>query len=198
MAQLSCALDEFYNMIGPKIRNDVAIVTKQKKNQLGLICQHCGNKVKELDAAHKHDSSRKEIIKSVLDDCETEDGKYLIPNLQKIIDKIKDQHKSNDIFFFLCKTCHTKYDNSNKIQKSKENISKGIDTSDSYDLKQVILTLFKKNPSKFYTPKNMFKIIQQRDTKYYADTLWGLWKQEYLIHPQRGYYQWNQETNKEF
>ena len=39
----------------------------------------------------------------------------------------------------------------------------------------------------------MYEIIQERDTKYYADTLWGLWKQGFLAHPQRGYYQWNEK-----
>ena len=34
MPGISCTLDEFYSIIGPKIRNDVATVTKQKKNQL--------------------------------------------------------------------------------------------------------------------------------------------------------------------
>ena len=66
MAELSCILEEFYNIIGPRIKNDVAAITKKKKNQLGLICQHCNKKVKELDAAHKHDSSRRDIIKKFL------------------------------------------------------------------------------------------------------------------------------------
>ena len=192
MAQLTCTLEEFHNIVGPRVRNDVATVTKQKKNQLGLICQHCNNKVDELDAAHKHDSSRKDIIKSVLDDYESEDGKYLIPNLQKVLDRIKEQHKSDNVFFFLCKECHRKYDNSNKIETSKENSSKRI-VNNAHDLKQVILKLFKANLKKFYTPSMMYEIIQERDTKYYADTLWGLWKQGFLAHPQRGYYQWNEK-----
>jgi len=190
MAQLSCTLEEFHNIVGPRVRNDVATVTKQKKNQLRLICQHCNNRVEELDAAHKHDSSRRDIIKSVLDDYESEDGKYIIPNLQKVLDKIKKLHKSDDVFFFLCKECHRKYDNSNKIESSKKNSSKGIITN-AHDLKQTILTLFKENPKKFYTPKMMHKIIQERDSKYYADTLWGLWKKGFLTHYKRGYYQWN-------
>ena len=192
MAQLTCTLEEFHNIVGPRVRNDVATVTKQKKNQLGLICENCNQKVDELDAAHKHESSRKDIIESILDDYESEDGKYLIPNLQKVLDRIKEQHKSDNVFFFLCKECHRKYDNSNKIETSKENSSKRI-VNNAHDLKQVILKLFKANPKKFYTPSMMYEIIQERDTKYYADTLWGLWKQEFLAHPQRGYYQWNEK-----
>jgi len=113
MAEISCTLEEFYNIIGPRIKNDVAAVTKQKKNQLGLICQHCGSKVEELDAAHKHDFSRRAIIKSVLDDYKSKEGKYIIPDLQQVLDKIKDHHKSKEVFLFLCKECHRKYDNLN-------------------------------------------------------------------------------------
>jgi hypothetical protein len=109
MANLNCSLEEFYNIIGPRIKNDVAAVTKQKKNQLGLICKHCNTKVNELDAAHKHDSSRREIIKTILNEYESE-GKYSIPDLQTVLDKIKDHHKTNDVFIFLCKECHRKYD----------------------------------------------------------------------------------------
>jgi protein-arginine kinase activator protein McsA len=190
MAHLICTLEEFHNIVGPKVRNDVATVTKQKKHLRELVCEHCGTKAAELDAAHKHDSSRRDIIKSILDDYKSEDGKYVIPNLQKILDKIKEMHKSHDVFFFLCKECHRKYDNSNKMYIAKEN-SSNRNIGNSNDLRQIILALFKENPTKFYTPKMMYEIIQQRDTKYYADTLWGLWKHGFLIHPQRGYYQWN-------
>lgn len=190
MAQLSCTLEEFHNIVGPKVRNDVATVTKQKKNQLKLICEHCGNKAEELDAAHKHESSRRDIIESILEEYKSENGKYIIPNLQKVLDRIKEQHKSEDVFFFLCKECHRKYDNSNKVKISKENTSKGI-VNNTHELKQTILSLFRENPEKSYTPRNMYDIIQERDTKYYADTLWGLWKRGFLTHPQRGYYQWD-------
>jgi hypothetical protein len=120
MAQLSCTLDEFYSIIGPRIRNDVQSVTKQEKSKLGLVCQHCKNKVKELDAAHKHGSSRKDIIKSALDAYKIDDGTYIIPDLQKILDDLKYRHKSNDIFFFLCKECHIKYDNTTMHQNQSK------------------------------------------------------------------------------
>lgn len=38
--------------MGLRIKNDVASVTKQEKNQLGLVCQYCNNK-EEIDADHK-------------------------------------------------------------------------------------------------------------------------------------------------
>ncbi len=195
MAQLSCTLDEFYSIIGPRIRNDVQSVTKKKKSEFGLVCQHCNNKVNELEAAHKHGSSRKEIIKSVLNDYKSDEEKYLIPDVQEILDKLKVYHKSNDIVFFLCKECHRKYDNNNKIKHVKTKHSSKITISGTDDLKSLILTLFRENPKLSYTPSNMYEIIKQRDTKYYSDTLWGLWKKGFLKHPQRGYYQWNEGQN---
>ncbi len=190
MAQFSGTLEEFHSIIGPRVRNDVATVTKQKKNQLGLICQHCNNKVSELDAAHKHESSRKDIIESLLEDYETNDEKYIIPHIQKVLDKIKEHHKSEEVFFFLCKECHRKYDNSNNNYSQNKKLTNNY-SQNAYDLKQVILTEFRENSDKLYSPRMMFDIIQERNTKYYADTLWGLWKQGLLNHPQRGYYQWN-------
>ena len=192
MAELSCTLEEFNRIIGPKIRNDVQYVTKKPKSKLGLVYEHCGNKAKELDAAHKHDYSKEKIIKSTLEDYKTKNDEYVIPNLDKVLDKIKEQHKSEKVFFFLCKKCHNKYDQSNKIKNSKENLSKGI-TRNLDDLKQVILTIFKENSDKFFTPSMMYEIIQERNTKYYADTLWGLEKKGFLIHPQRGHYKWNEK-----
>ena len=195
MVEIVCTLEEFHNIIGPKVRNDVATVTKQKKNQLGLICQHCNNKVSELDAAHKHESSRRDIIESILEEYLVENEKYSIPNLQKVLDAIKQRHKTDDVFYFLCKDCHRKYDNVNKTEKTKNNSSKGV-FNNLHSLKQVILAIFRENPKKFFTADMLFEVIQERNTKYYSDTLWGLWKQGYLAHPQRKYYQWNSDNEE--
>ena len=126
MAQLICSLKKFNDYIGPKIKNDVVTITKQEKNKIGLICQECKSKVDELDAAHKHGRSRKDIIKMVLDEYKTEDKRYVIPNLQKTINAIRERHFSiENNFRFLCKVCHTKYDNQVKpigignMQKTK-------------------------------------------------------------------------------
>ena len=70
----------------------------------------CGKKTEELDASHKHDSSRRDIIKSIIDEYKSVEEKYLIPDLQKVLDLIRTHHKSNEVFFFLCKECHRKYD----------------------------------------------------------------------------------------
>lgn len=129
---------------------------------MGFICDICGKKA-ELDAAHKHDFTRRDIIKSILDDYKLEEDKYLIPNLQHVVNKIKDKHKTNDVFLYLCKECHTKYDNSYEIKNSKENKLNGI--VNVTDLKQVILTIFEKIPDKYYTPRMMYEIIQKKKHK---------------------------------
>ena len=189
MAEIICSLEEFYNIIGPKVRNDVQSVTKQKKKELHSTCQHCNNEVKELDAAHKHGSSRKDIIESVLAKYKSEEGKYHIQDLNKVLDIIKEHHKSNDVFFFLCKSCHQKYDNVG----SKKPIHPSRNNTGADNLKQSILVIFEDNPTEPYTAGDIFERIQERDQKYYSDTLWGLWQQGLLIHPKRGKYQWNIE-----
>ena len=64
----------------------------------------------------------------------------------------------------------------------------------TYELKQINLATFKKNPTKYYTPRIMYETIQRRDTRYYASALWSLWKQGFLIHTQRRYYRWNKDN----
>ena len=83
MAEIICSFEEFRKIIGPKVRNDVQSITKQKKKKLYLTCQHCNNKVAELEAAHKHESSRNDIIESVLAEYKSEEGKYNIQDLNK-------------------------------------------------------------------------------------------------------------------
>ena len=189
MAEIICSFEEFCNIIGPKVRNDVASVTKQKKKKLYLTCQHCNNKVGELEAAHKHGSSRNDIIESVLAKYKSEEGKYNIQDLNKVLNIIKEYHKSNDVFFFLCKSCHHKYDN----EDSKKPIHPSRNNTGADNLKQSILVIFEENPTESYTAGGIFERIQERDQKYYSDTLWGLCQQGFLIRPKRGKYQWNME-----
>ncbi len=110
MAKLICTLKEFTYFIDPRVRNNVATMTKRSKNLLDYKCQKCNEK-KELDAAHKHGSSRPEIIRNVLNNYKTNDDEYEIDDLQKIIDEINVAHTPiEDHFIFLCKTCHREYD----------------------------------------------------------------------------------------
>ena len=121
MAKFEGSLDDFHILVGPKIRNDVATITKKTKNELNSICQHCSEK-RELDAAHIHGRSRKDIIKIVLEPYKIDDDTYSVPNLHKIITEIKVEHLPvRDNFYFLCKECHKKYDDSNKTTKIVRN-----------------------------------------------------------------------------
>jgi len=110
MAEVSCTLEEFHSIIGPRIKNDVASVTKKIKNQLGMVCEHCNTKVTELDAAHKHGSKRREIIEEIIEEYKIENETYKISDLQIVLDKVKEYHKSKEVYLFLCKECHRKYD----------------------------------------------------------------------------------------
>ena len=75
-----------------------------------------------------------------------------------------------------------------------ERASEPVQTYTGADnLKQSILVIFEENPTESYTAGDIFERIQERDQKYYSDTLWGLWQQGFLIHPKRGKYQWNME-----
>lgn len=121
MAKFEGRLDDFHILVGPKIRNDVATLTKKKKNELHSICQKCNEK-RELDAAHIHGRSRKDIIEMLLDKFKSDDGQYVVPNLRAVIEEIKAEHiPIEKNFYFLCKKCHLEYDSkpSNSAKKSK-------------------------------------------------------------------------------
>jgi len=110
MAKFEGTLQDFHIHVGPKIRNDVATITKKMKSELKNICQKC-NTHAELDAAHIHGRERKHIIKIVLEKYQLEDDLYSVPDLRKAIEEIKQEHiPVEKNFLFLCKKCHTEYD----------------------------------------------------------------------------------------
>jgi hypothetical protein len=110
MAKFEGNLQDFHILVGPKIRNDVATITKKKKSELNSICQKC-NAHAELDAAHIHGRSRKDIIKIILENYKSDDDQYSVPNLHKVIEEIKTEHiPVENNFYFLCKQCHREYD----------------------------------------------------------------------------------------
>jgi len=120
MAKFVGGLQDFYVLVGPKIRNDVASITKKKKNELNNICQKC-NEQRELDAAHIHGRSRKDIIKIVLENYKSDDGKFSIPNLHNVIEEIKAEHiPIEKNFYFLCKKCHREYDSTPRELNNSE------------------------------------------------------------------------------
>jgi hypothetical protein len=62
---------------------------------------------------------------------------------------------------------------------------------ESQKMLQEVIELFKENPDEFYSPQRVFEITQKRDTKYFGNALWRLWKQGILTHNDRRYYRWN-------
>lgn len=101
--------DEFNIFIGPRMRNKIPPLTKAAKAAANNICQHCGRKVAELDAAHVHGRERKEIIHSVLEKYRAGDS-YSV-NLQAFEREFVNAHYPiEEAFLFLCKNCHNNYD----------------------------------------------------------------------------------------
>ena len=219
MAQLICTFEEFNNFVGPRVRNDVATITKQKKNELGLICEECQNKVNELDAAHKHGRSRKEIIKIVLDECETEEKRYIIHNLQKTIKAIKEQHfPIEENFRFLCKRCHVEYDSDIKQREidniQKTEISNNHHTQDhnneyqkefelilsqNSSLRECLKELFLRFPDKEIPTTELREIYQKNypnaNTQKVTDYIWNLAKENFLVSPSRSLYKLAKKNN---
>jgi len=118
-ASFSGELQDFYDFIGPKIRNDIATMTKKRKTELGYICQICNQK-NELDAAHRHGRERNTIIKNLLEPCKDENGLYTVLDIRGFIRTLLQVHiPIEENFLFLCKSCHREYDN-------KENSSRKI------------------------------------------------------------------------
>ncbi len=103
MAKFVGTLKEFTAFIDPRIRNNIANMTRPSKQLLGSKCQKC-NEIKELDAAHKHGNSRPEIIERVLENYKIKDEIYEIEDVQKVVGEIRDAHlPMENIFIFYVK-----------------------------------------------------------------------------------------------
>jgi len=111
MAELICTIKEYNKFVGPRIRNAIQTLTKQRKNELNHICQMCNQK-KELEAAHIRGNDRKQIIKKILSKYIIDEKKEIVKiDLENIENEIMAAHKPIDKYFkFLCSRCHAKYD----------------------------------------------------------------------------------------
>lgn len=110
MAEIVCTLKEFTYFIDPRIRANITSMTRRSKGLLGSKCQKCQKKA-TLDAAHKHGSSRKDIVKKVMEKYKTGAGRYEIRDLQAVLGEINDAHLPvEEHFVFLCQSCHREYD----------------------------------------------------------------------------------------
>jgi len=141
MAKFEGRLQDFHILVGPKIRNDVQTITKKKKSELNSICQKC-NEHAELDAAHIHGRSRKDIISIVLENYKSDDDTYSVSDLHKVLEEIKAEHiPVEKNFLFLCKKCHKEYDswtkNLNNTESKKPQSGKTTSDKISQTMKPV-------------------------------------------------------------
>lgn len=111
MAEITCTIKDFHKYIGPRIRNQIQLMTKKRKKELNHICQKCKQK-KELEAAHIKGCSRKEIIENILKRYILNQQDSLVKvNLKKFEDEIISSHLPLEKYFkFLCAKCHIIYD----------------------------------------------------------------------------------------
>ena len=82
------------------------------------------------------------------------------------------------------------------VEKAKQ---VGHDTvpTGTTELETKIVEIFKQS-GKILTAKEIFSIIQERDSKYFSDKLWYLARKKILVKLQeRGYYKYNFATKKD-
>ena len=65
------------------------------------------------------------------------------------------------------------------------------------ELTEKIVEILKQS-EKIFTAKQMYSIIQEKNTKFYSDKMWNLAKKGVLVKlPTRGYYKYNFATKSE-
>jgi len=221
MASFTGKLQDFYDIVLPKIRKNIASMTKKKKIELGYICQHCHQK-NELDSAHKHGRSLKDIVKNVLEYYKIENGEYFVPDLHQLILKIIGEHiPIENNFWFLCKKCHIKYDSTSSVnneididsrinekdnsltERIKENMESDYEQvflqliSSNSNLKDCLKKLFVKFPDTIITSTHLRKIWEKQfpneNSKKVTDYLWHLEKEGVLIKTSRSNYKSSNE-----
>lgn len=58
----------------------------------------------------------------------------------------------------------------------------------SHELQEQILSIFEKNPNKFFSAQEIFQMIGKRHNKYFSNILWSLAKKGFLVHTGRANY----------
>ena len=126
MAFFEGTIQEFHHFVGPRIRNQINTKTKKVRNSKNGICEHCSNK-RELESAHIHGKGRRTIIEDVLSSHLV--GGLVKIELSEIENEIIDKHNPIDqTFKFLCKSCHTKYDEPFKKKSNFRKTTTSINT----------------------------------------------------------------------
>lgn len=105
----------FQRYIGPYCKNYVNSITKSERKSHNGICEYCGKKA-ILDSAHKDGEDRPIIIKKILEKHFKKSEDYYEVDILAFEKMFKNAHLPiNTHIFFLCKDCHTEYDNGTKI-----------------------------------------------------------------------------------
>ena len=121
MALITCTIQEYHRFIGPLIRNKVNSLTRNIRIERNGICEFCGEK-NILESAHIHGKGRKTIIENIL--SEYLNDNFVQGNLLEIEKKILNAHLPlENTFKFICKPCHTKYDNVEVLEKPERIVS---------------------------------------------------------------------------
>lgn len=108
-------LKAFLRYVGPFCKNYVNSITKSERNKHNGICEYCGKKA-VLDSAHRDGEDRPIIIKRILETHFKKAEDYYEVDVLKFEKLFKEAHSPvEDHIFFLCKDCHTEYDQGTKI-----------------------------------------------------------------------------------
>ena len=187
MAKFEGSFDEFKKYFGGYCRNKVNQITNPYKLQQNKKCLYC-NKITELDAAHIKGFERITIMEKILNDnFKIMQNTYFV-DLQKFEELfIKAHQPINEHFYFLCHSCHLKYDkgeisldnsflskqsmtvsNLTNTQKSTSLISSQINDNDWYkktteSIQKYIIRLLKKLETKNMLTSQLIHNLQNRE-----------------------------------
>lgn len=100
---------EFNKFIGPRVHNRINALARAAKHDRGLVCEHCGRKVDELEATHIHGRARKTIVHEILESYD--DGDTYRVDLDAFERQLDAAHSPiGNVVLFLCPECHRAYD----------------------------------------------------------------------------------------
>lgn len=134
MAQFQGTIQEFHHYIGPRIRNIINTFAKKERMARDGVCETCGKTNQILESAHIHGRGRRTIIEKVL--SRYPDNVFIQCDLKTVENEILEEHGTiSDVFKFLCKQCHWKYDNlfPTKRNSSAQRASPNVTAATSMD-----------------------------------------------------------------
>ncbi|WP_270403478.1 hypothetical protein [Candidatus Collinsella stercoripullorum] len=116
---------EFNKFIGPRVRNRINALARAAKHDRGLVCEHCGRKVDELEAAHIHGRDRKTIVHEILESYL--DGETYRVDLDAFERQLDAAHSPiGNVVLFLCPECHRTYDRSCSAEAKSDEVKLGM------------------------------------------------------------------------